>query len=334
MRRRTVLATTSALLAGCTGATDPGDGSTATTTGRTTSATSTETTVTTTAQPYDLLPPDSASMTADEVRERLGERDCTALSDLPTTCPGDDGRLDVSASPTVADLAGGTVEFTVENPTDEEFQTNHYGWVLRKWDGERWRRLAPLAIPGSLDSIPPDESHTHRIESAESRVVRSQHDLMMDSDVTLGGLGPGVYGFSTEGWFESTGDTELAQATVFGFAGEARAVRPTDAVSRVGRDGSELVVSAIEPNRDSTEVAVSLVDGDPDARLLPEHVHQLAALRNTLPYTATDGVETIRYSGIEDDARMADTYLAAATPDGTTRYGFRDLTFEVSVEEA
>lgn len=326
MRRRRILATMPALLAGCLGA--DGGGTPETSTARRT----TRTTTTTSEQPYDLIAADPASMTRDEVRQRLSDRACAALSELPTTCPSDDARLRVSVSPTVGELSGDTVEFTVENPTDEQFVTNHYGWVLRKWDGSQWQRLAPLAIPGPLDRILPGESHTYRITPVDRKVVHSQHDYVAASDVTLGGLGPGVYGFSTDGHFESAPDAERAAAAVFGFAGEGPAIRPTDAVSYVERDGSKLVVRADAPADKRAELVVSLVDGAPDARLLPEHVHQLAALRNTLPYAATDGVESIRYVGRVGDVDLVDSYLSVVTSDDATHYGFRNLVFEVSVE--
>jgi hypothetical protein len=335
MRRRTVLAAAPALVAGCLG--DDGSGSTTastrTTTTTTTTSTETTSTATTTDQPYDLLPPDPESMTADEVQERFADRNCTALSDLPTTCPGDDARLHVSVSPTVGDLSGGTVEFTVENRAAEPFKWNPYDWRLQKWDGNRWRHIAPLGIPAPLDSLPSGESHTYRIRAVEDRVADSSLAYAAERDVTVGGLGPGVYGFSTDGYFESAPDDELAVAAVFGFAGEGPPIRPTEEGRDVTRDGSELVVHATDPEHDPTEVTVSLVDGDPDVRLIPEHVHQLAALRNTLPYAATDGVETIRYVGNPGDARVTDSYLSAVTPRDASRYGFRNLAFEVSVEE-
>lgn len=331
MRRRMVLAAMSALLAGCTDATDPGDGSTATSSTRTTTtATSTETT---TEQPYALLPPDPASMTSDEVQERLGDRECATLTDLPATCPGDDGRLNVSVSPTVTHLAGGTVEFTLGNLADEEFQWNPWAWMLWKWGHGQWRRITPRGIPDSGASVAPGGSQTYRIELVDSNGVQNGYQGVTPWEISVGGLGPGVYGFTTRGRFESTPDDELAPAAPFGLAGVAPPIRPTDAVSHVKRDGSELVVRAYEPGRDLGEFAVSLVDGDPDARLLPEHVHQLAALRNSLSYAATDGVETIRCVTNRYDALTAESYLPAVTPEGTTRYGFRDLVFEFSVEE-
>lgn len=338
MHRRTVLAAVPALFAGCFGSgSNASNGSTPTRTTRTATTTAgthttTTQTPTTTGQPYDLVSADPASMTESEVSRRLADRDCTEFAGSPRACPGNDDRLDVTVSPTVVGLSDGPVEFTVENATDEPFETNHYDWVLRKWDGSRWRRIAPLSIPAPLHQISAGESHTHRITPVESRVIRDRGAYVADSEITLGGLGPGVYGFSTSGYFESTPDEELAAGAVFGLAGEAPRVRPTDDVVRVERDGSTLVVHADASSDGRGELVVSLVDGAADAELLAEHVRQLGALLNTLPYAATDGVETIRYAGRADDVAVVDSYLPAVTPDDAIRYGFRDYVFEVSVE--
>lgn len=328
MHRRTVLAAAASLCAGCLGSSGP-------TRDSSTTASSTQaTTSTTTKRPYDLLPANLASMTEAEVRKRLADHDSTEFTSRRTISPGDRSQLDVSVKPAVGELPGTTVEFTVENSTGKRFVTNHYDWVLRKWDGSRWRRLAPLATPAPLDRIPSGESYTHRITPVESKVIHGQHAYVSESDVTLGGLGPGVYGFSTSGYFESTSDEELTVAAMFGFAGEAPLVRPTDDVRNVERNGSTLVVHANAPSDRRRDLVVSLVDGKADVQLLTEHVHQLGALLNTLSYAATDGVETIRYTGRADDVNVVDSYLSAVTRDAVTRYGFRDYTFELSLEAA
>lgn len=345
MHRRTVLAVVPSLLAGCTiSGSDTGDGSTSTHATETVPTTTTDTTTaTTTKRPYDPLPVDPASMTREEVRQLLADRDCAEYTEHPRTCSGSDGRLSVSISPTIGDLSGDTVKFVIENSTDEPFVTNHYGWTLRKWDGNQWRRLAPLSIPAPLDRIRAGESHAYRVTPVENNVVRSQQAYITESNVTLGGLGPGVYGFTTHGYFESTPNEERSLGAVFGFAGEAPPVRPTDDVTRVERDGSTLLVHADAPSGDggkdassgkSRELIVSLVDGEADAELLAEHVHQLGALLNTLPYAATDGVRTVRYAGPAADVSMARTYLSGVMPAPVTRYGFRDYVFELSVKEA
>lgn len=340
MRRRTVLAVTSSLFTGCLGGDDAADSSTTTRTTRSTTETSSTPTTTETAaettseESYDIAPTAPASMTESEVSRRLADRDCAEFADRPRTCLDGDGRLDVTVSPNVAGLSDGPVWFTVENATDEPFETNHYNWVLRKWDGSRWRRIAPLSIPAPLHQISAGESHTHRITPVESRVIRDRGAYMAESDVTLGGLGPGVYGFSTSGYFESTPDEELTAGAVFGLAGEAPPVRPTDDVARVERNESTLVVHADAPSDKQGELTVSLVDDEADAQLLAEHVHQLGALLNTLPYAATGGIETIRYVGRADDVAMVDSYLSAVTSDDGIRFGFRGYVFEVSVEEA
>ena len=332
MRRRQVLAAVPALLAGCTGS----DDETPPPTESTPQATPTTTPPTTdppteTPPPYDRIPADPASLTAEEVEARLADRDCTELVEVPAICPDDD-RLNVSVSPPVGDLADDAVEFTVENPTEDLFKTNHYDWRLQKFDGDRWRHVAPLLVPQPLGRINPGNSHTHRIEPVPSKVARTSLAYKASSDVTIGGLGPGVYGFSTKGYFESTPDEEVAPAAVFGFAGEAPPVEPTEHVSDVELDGSELVVRSDAPREERGEVLITLSDDEPDDRLLPEHVRQLAGLRNTIPFAATDGVERIRYVGSDQDESIVDRYLEHLNPGGVDLYGFREYVFEVTAE--
>lgn len=336
MYRRTVLAITTSILAGCSGfSNDARNDETSTQTTSTRRATTgTTDTSTTTQRSYALLSADPKSMTENEVRRDLADHDCSEFIEASSRCTDDDGRLDVSVSPTVGTLSDATVELTVENSTDEDFKTNHYRWVLQKWDGNRWRRIAPLAVPAPLDTIPAGKRHTHRIEPVERKVAHSQQAYVAESEITLGGLGPGVYGFATSGYFESTPDEELGTGVVFGLAGEAPPVRPTDDVTRVERDESTLVVRADAPSDRRGELVVSLSEAEAEVQLLPEHVHQLAALSNTLPYAPTEGVETVRYVGRADDVNLVGTYLSAVTPDDATRYGFRDYAFEVSVPDA
>jgi hypothetical protein len=326
-----ILAAVPSLVAGCLGS--GSNTSTGLTTTRTT-ATNTSTTVTdTTKQPYDLIPANPASMTENEVRQQLVDHNCVELLDLPMTCPADDGQLTASVSPTVGEIPGTTVEFTVENSADEPFETNHYDWTLQKWDGSSWRRIAPLAIPAPLDEIPPGESHTYRIMPVEDELIRSRRAYIADSGVTIGGLGPGVYGFSTQGHFESTPEDEIGAAAVFGFAGEGSPVRPTDDVTGIERNGTTLTVRADASADRRGELVVSFVDGESDTQLLSEHVRQLRVLLNVLPYAATDGIENIRYVGHADDVDIVDTYLSAVTPDGAMKYRFRDYVFELSKSE-
>jgi len=340
MKRRKVPAIISTFLAGCMGVANPDNSTTLSTSqGTTTQSASigTETmSTTTTAQSYTLLHTDPSSLTASEVRERIDDVACSTLTDLPTTCPGDDGRLTVTVSPAVGELLGDSVQVTIANQTAQPFEWGPYDWQLQKWDDTGWRRIAPLKVPAKLGRIPPGDSHTYRIAPVERRPVRSSHAFMTEENVTIGGLGPGVYGFSTKGYLESAPDHEFALAAVFGLAGDAPPVRPTDGVRRVTRDGSTLVVHADAPGDRTAELAVSLVGGDPDVRLLPEHVQQLAGLLNTLPYAATDGVKTIRYVGHSGDVGMVDTYLsnlaaiAGLPKEAKHRFGFCDLVFEAS----
>lgn len=340
MYRRTVLAALAPFLVGCTSSnSSKNDDSSTTSVSRT--ATVTRNTITTrndtktVEQIYEPIFANRTSISKSEIQQQFVNRDCTEFVRSQSICATDtDDQLDVSVSPTIGQLSNEGVEFRIENSTDEEFKTNHYEWVLRKWDGSQWRRLAPLSIPAPLDTIPAGGSYSRKIIPSERKPVRSSRAYMRESDVTLGGLGPGVYGFSMEGYFPSASDEEIALAARFGFAGEAPPVRPTDDVTGVERSGSTLVVHAEAPADRRGELVVSLETGEADAHLLAEHVHQLRALSNTLPYAASDGVETIRYIGHEDDVGVADSYVSAVTPNNVTRYGFDDYVFELSVEAA
>lgn len=330
MRRRTFFTAAPALLAGClgTGADQPPTRSPRTPTD---SPTSVPTTVAETT-PTPSFPP--ASMPAEAVREQLADHGCEALSDLPAICPDeDDARLDVAISPQVGELPTATVEFRIENRADESFEWGPYNWRLQQWDESRWRRIAPFGRPIPLNRIKAGESYTYRIGAVEDKLLDNRTAHAADKDISLGGLGPGVYGFTTEGFFESTPDDELAVGAVFGFAGEAPPIRPTDAVTEVSRDGSELVVHGDAAADERAELIVSFVAGEPGAQLLATHVRQLAALLNTLSFAPTNDVRTIRYVGREDDIVLAHDYLDWVTPDGTARYGFRDLVFEATIGE-
>lgn len=339
MRRRTVLAGMAALLAGCTTGDDrrnrPTDTArtTAGTPATSTSTTRTEATDTTTeGDQYELLANDSPTSTAADVRERVTSHDCSELAaafdlvDSTTACPGDQSRLDVEVTPTVPSLPSGTVEYTVQNSADESFSWNPYGWYLFKYDGTTWRYVAPLQVPAPLKPLEGGESHVHRI-SVDNTTFYGTESWFKTVDIRLSGMGPGVYGFAVGGQFESEPDREIATAALFGFAGERPPVRPTATVSRVERRRSELAVTDERTGERHSTLVVSFRDGNPDSRLLTEHVLQAAGLRNSISYAATDGIDTVRYVAPGDVIDAALTYLDTVTPPDASRYGFRDYVF-------
>lgn len=305
-----------------------------TTTETQTTDASTENSTTDDPADYSLLPADPDSESPGEVRTALATVSCADLTDSRAVCPGDDAGLAVSRSASVRSLPRTTVEVTIRNDAADAFVWNPYGWELWAYDGTAWRRLAPLAVPVPTDRLAPGEAHTYRVTVDNTR-FRGTDSYVTTDAIAVSGLGPGAYALGVEGYFESAPDEEVVVGATFGFAGEGPAVRPTDAVTDLDREGSTLVVrGAVPENPDLAEaLAVSLVDADPDATLLPEHVRQVAGLRNTLPYAATGGVDAIRYVTASDAVSTALTYLRAASPDGAETFGFRGLTFEASAAE-
>lgn len=356
MRRRTALALATSLLSGCTafrsdqpGTTDPSSARPTTTPTGTTTATptasetaeptdtpeSTDTdsseTPTNDGPPPELIPANPASATAAEIRNHMEGVACDGLSQLPVVCGEGDERIELSLSQSVGSLPNDTVEFTVRNRADERFQWNEYGWRLQKWDGSEWRWIAPTVVPVPLHRIEPGASHTYRI-TADNTTFYGTEFYTERSDVTLSGLGPGVYGFSVDGYFDSTPDDEFEVGTVFGLAGEGPPVRPTDTVTDVARRGDEVIVRTGATERREVLVVTLVEDASADVTLLPEHVRQTAGLRSALAYAATEGVRSIRYLGGQGAAGTASSYVDRVTPEGTERYGFRDYVFEVTTE--
>jgi hypothetical protein len=270
MHRRTVLAAAATLLAGCTG--DSADGSStirttgeATTTGTTTTQTgraaTTEATETATPRTTDapadhaLVPADPASRTAAEVRDRLRVAHCDRLADATVVCPDDSAKLTVSLSKQVGSLPRSEISIIIRNDADEEFSWGSYSWTLSKYDGKQWRYIAPLAVPANLDSLAPTESHSYRV-IVDNTAFYGTESYMTDDELTLSGLGPGVYAFTVDGYFESTADTKVVTAAPFGFASEGPAVRPTDAVAKIDREDSTLRRSRARSERGRPKASV------------------------------------------------------------------------------
>ncbi len=122
-------------------------------------------------------------------------------------------------------------------------------------------------------------------------------------------------------------DDSVAFGATFGFAGEGPEVRPTDAVDGVEREDGTLTVRGDFDGNRPRAFEVSFVDAG-GATLLAEHVRLTPALRNAIPYAATEGVDTVRYVADESVVETAVQYLDAVAPDAT-RYRFRDYRFEV-----
>lgn len=351
MRRRTVLATVPALLAGCSGRSTHPDGtpidSPTDSPGGSTPETPTDAppetptdapsetpTETPTESPppwaeFDLLELERPTLRESDVRARLDDRDCGELND-GAVCPGDDARVTVSLSRSIASLPEAEVELSIRNDADEQFRWNPYDWKFWTFDGRSWRRLAPLGWPMPESWIDPGSTFTYTLQL--------NHGPFEDIDVaarsppgsiSFHGLGPGVYGFVNDsGYFGDPRDDPVPVGATFGLAGQAPPLQPTDDVARIERDGSELIVET-GTDDEKWELLVTFVDRA-DADLLPTHVRTAEGLRNTVSFAPVDGIDAVRYVTSPKIVNTVENYLSAWTPDGTTSYGIADVAFEIA----
>ena len=340
MRRRSVLATVPPLLVGCVGRSESPDNTTTASptvsetvppTGtRTEVPTETHTETPTEAPPpwaeFDLLTLDRPTSSETDVRERLADHDCTALGDDPV-CPGEESRVTVELSQTVASLPAAEIQLSVHNDADETFQWNSFGWKFLTFDGHTWRGLSPLGTPQPLTPIAPGRTHTYTIQ-VNHQPFEDVRVSTRSEQIRFHGLGPGVYGLVNDsGYFGDLAEDPVPIAATFGFSGQAPPLRPTNDIVGIHREGSELVV---ESERDdlTRELLVRFVD-EADTDLLPEHIRMVRALRNTVSFAPNDGIDSVRYVADPRTINAAKNYLSAWTPPETTSYGIAGYAFTV-----
>lgn len=341
MRRRTLLATLPALIAGCSGRLDDSE-DTPTNTQTTASndpqrdtptdtATETATETPTDSPPpwaeFDLLELERPTLSESKVRTPLDDRDCTELANA-SVCPGDDARVTVSLSQRVASLSDAELELSIRNDSDEAYSWNPYWWSFWTFDGRSWRRLAPIYSHQPLDYIEPGETYTYSLQLNHGPFEDLEITYRTPEPVNIHGLGPGIYGFVNDsGYFGDPEDDPVPVGATFGLAGQAPALRPTDDVVRVERDGSELIVET-GTDDEKWELLVTFVD-DADADLRAEHVRMVKALRNTVSFAPVEGIDAVRYVDYRGHISTGKKYPSFWTPDGTTSYGIGDYAFEI-----
>lgn len=345
MHRRTVLAALSALLAGCAGSderstTRSPDSSTPTPT-KTPSDTPTETatpTETPTPEPpwlgYERLELDRPSLSEATIRGRLDAHDCSELKGGDVVCPGDDARLSVSISSRTISLPGGEIQLSVRNDADEPLSWNVASWEVAKYDGDSWRKLAPIRWTQAEYTLEPGKAHDYPIRVDDTTF--EDIPLSVDDEMfSFHGLGPGVYGFVNDsGHYGSDHENTIPFGALFGVYGRAPALEPTDAIERIERNGSELHVRSDPGQYTERELVVTRTD-EAEVQLLPEHVRLCEGLRNTVTFLAADGIDTVRYRTAAPRYHTARNYVQTVAYDAgqpahePSSYGFADVAFEV-----
>lgn len=341
MERRRFVGLLACGLSGCTGIEISGSSTPDTTTSpaRTTSQTAQTTTgmptTTTTGVEHDLVSASPEQMPETSVESRLQDVGCDGLGSGETTCNGSIRGVSFIAESRLCALPRCRMEFVLRNDADEQFNFGPFGWKLYKFAEGRWRRIAPLQIPALLGRVPGGGEHPYELTVDNDRFF-GVDGMTAEKSISLSGLGPGVYGLVQDGYFESEPDTELTVGVMFGLWGEGPPVGPTGDVTDVTVDGTELRVrSATAGNEQGAELVLHLgARTDDTVELLPEHVLQTTALRNSVPFAATPDVDTIRYRAHESEISTGESYLGLVAEGKTgAEYSFQGISFGTSSSE-
>lgn len=321
MERRRFLATSLALLTGCTTTNNT------TTTSTNDTTTTRKTTRTTAKRTVSRLPEQTTSKSKDAVASSVTTLDCAKLPPNPDVCPDTPDKLEIARPRPTTELSNDELSITLTNKSNSTFEWNPYDWTIYTRGNGAWQKLAPVMIPAPIDKLPPGESHTYTLTCTNSELL-GINSYRSETQITLYGLGPGPLALTTTGAFDATPDTNYTAGAIFGFHGTEPPIKPTTHVTSTEIDDDTLTITTKE-NTD-TYLQLDFIDATPDYHLLDNHVRQTRGLRNTLSYTPTAGISTIRYHDTESAIKDIIDYLSAITPQTANRYQFRDYTFKLT----
>lgn len=186
-----------------------------------------------------------------------------------------------AVEPTVTTLPG-EVEFRIRNDGEKEFSCSQTGPHLWRADGDTWTRIGPRSESLGLTITRPDETAAWTFTLA-SDVREYWGGPVREHD--LGGLGPGVYAFSIEGYLSDPDDlygpdmeNPVTLVALFGLAGEPLTIKPVPAV--VENDGVRI---PFEESDDTEELIIEPVEAA-DGSLTLEQAAQSRHLVRGLPY--------------------------------------------------
>ncbi|WP_135819765.1 hypothetical protein [Halostella litorea] len=224
--------------------------------------------------------------------------------------------------------------FALENTSETTFNSNFHSWLLAKQVGDRWYRVAPRYVPQPLMTLPPGERHRWHLS------VDGEHPNPIRAfsggteEVSVSGLGGGIYAFAIDGWFEDRNhEDKTAFAARIELGGDEIRPVPSAAVEGTSRDGSVVTVRAEGYNEDSEDArpatyVLRRVDGAfADARrLIPEQVVRRWPLNDALAHVGPD-VDEVRI-----EAKTA-THPPFGVQEDAPPIRYRGGTFAVSATE-
>jgi len=218
----------------------------------------------------------------------------------------------------------GEISLTLQNNADRQFMTNFYDWALYRWEGGRWRHVAPLFVNQPLMTLEPGESHTWTVTLGDENLETPAFRASGTHEVTVEPVGGGHYAFAVDGWWEGQNGTPAYEhQTVFAARFEAEGPQlplvPSSAVTATRREGDTVVVEAENPRgSDGTPATYVLTrdDAAPGPReLVTEQVYREWPLREALAHA--DGASEVRVEtttgitplfGVHEEDNPAVTY--------------------------
>lgn len=245
-----------------------------------------------------------------------------------------DGRLHLSYSASSVALPG-EVSFTLHNNADRRFMTNFYNWALYRWEGGRWRHVAPLLVNEPLMTLEPGESHTWTVTLSDGNLETPEFRASGTSEVTVEPVGGGHYAFAVEGWWDGQDETPTYEhktvcAARFEAEGRQLPLVPSSAVTGTRREGDTVVVAAENPRGSDGTPATYVLTRDDSAsdprELVTEQVYRQWPLRDALAHA--DGAGEVRV-----ETTTGTTPLFGVREDEDPAVAYDGATFRIGAEE-
>lgn len=187
-------------------------------------------------------------------------------------------------------------DFVLANEANERFEVNFYGWSVWKYVQGEWFRVAPQGSPVPLMYLEPGDSHAWHLTVDNSDLDRPIPRAEGTEEMTVVGLGAGIYTFGIDGWFsDQSHEDKTGVATHFELTGDSIPLESVG-IDRTERDGDRILVyDDLTGDEDPAAYVVTRVENPAEEprRMITEQVLRRTLLRNALAHFES-GVRQVR----------------------------------------
>lgn len=225
-------------------------------------------------------------------------------------------------------------EFTLQNRSGQELQTNFYDWQIYKRVDGNWYYIIPESTPLPLMRLEAGGQYTWTVTLVPGGVSDSASRSAIEEPdvVTVTGLGGGHYAFVTNGSLPtvSSGMTNIALAAGFDLHTDPLELTTTEAITETEWDGETLIARTTRGRPLDTDdqrdayVLERIADSDTTAeQVIIEQVVRNDQLRDAIALSQAYDAERVR---LEEFSR----YTTPFGLDGDVRkYEFRGNRYQV-----